>query len=161
VPLNRERRLETLFQAPGVERNPSIAPSGRFVAYNSDESGRTEVYVRPLPNTGSRKWPISTDGGTGPVWTRGGSEIVYKDSQGWMRVVAVRSDGKEPEFSKPALLFRIEPTGDAGLDRGWDVTADGERFLFLLSDSTAETHFQLILIQNWADELNRLVPREQ
>ena len=94
VPLNKERRVETLFQATGVERNPAIAPSGRFIAYNSDESGRTEVYVRPFPNAGSRKWQISTDGGAGPVWTRGGSEIVYQDSQGRMVAVAVRSDGE-------------------------------------------------------------------
>ena len=92
VPLNGERRLETLFQAAGVERNPAIAPSGRFIAYNSDESGRPEVYVRPFPNAGSRKWQISTDGGAGPVWTRGGSEIVYQDSQGRMMAVAVLKD---------------------------------------------------------------------
>ena len=54
VPLTGERRLETLFQAGGVEREAAIAPSGRFIAYNSNESGRAEVYVRPFPNAGSR-----------------------------------------------------------------------------------------------------------
>ena len=163
VPLNKERRLETLFQAAGVERNPAIAPSGRFIAYNSDESGRTEVYVRPLPKAGSRKWQISTDSGSGPLWTRGGSEIVYQDSQGRMMAVAVRSDGKEPDFSTPRELFKVAADDRLGLDRGWDVTADGERFLFLVSDSVTEateTALQLILIQNWADELKRLAPRE-
>ena len=135
MPLNKERRVETLFQATGVERNPAIAPSGRFIAYNSDESGRSEVYVRPFPTAGSRKWPISTDGGAGPVWTRGGSELVYQDSQGRMMAVAVRSDGNEAEFSKPEPLFKIGPGDNSGLDRSWDVTADGERFLFVLSDS--------------------------
>jgi eukaryotic-like serine/threonine-protein kinase len=100
VPLDKERRLETLFQAAGVERNPAIAPSGRFIAFNSDESGRNEVYVRPLPNAGSRKWQISTDGGSGPLWTRGGTEIVYQDSQGRMIAVAVRGDGNEARFLK-------------------------------------------------------------
>ena len=139
VPLTGERRLETLFQAAGVERNPAIAPSGRFIAYNSDESGRTEVYVRPFPNAGSRKWQISTDGGAGPVWTRGGSEIVYRDSQGRMMAVAVRSDGNDAfDFSKPEPLFKVGPGDNAGLDRDWDVTADGERFLFVVSDSVAE-----------------------
>jgi serine/threonine-protein kinase len=163
VPLNKERRVETLFEATGVERNPAIAPSGRFIAYNSDESGRSEVYVRPFPTAGSRKWPVSTDGGAGPVWTRGGSELVYQDSQGRMMAVAVRSDGNEADFSKPKPLFKIGPGDSSGLDRGWDVTADGERFLFVLSDSVAEgteTASQLILIQNWADELKRLVPRK-
>ncbi len=100
LPLHGQKRWETLFQAAGVERNPAIAPSGRFIAYNSDESGIAEVYVRPFPNAGSRRWQISTAGGAGPVWTRGGSEIVYQDSQGGMMAVAVDSDDNEP-FSKP------------------------------------------------------------
>jgi eukaryotic-like serine/threonine-protein kinase len=161
VPLNKERRLESLFQAAGVERNPAIAPSGRFIAYNSDESGRSEVYVRPLPNAGSRKWQISTDGGAGPLWTRGGSEIVYVDSQGRMMAVAVRSDGNEPDFSGPKELFKVAE--DAfGLDRGWDVDADGARFLFVVDDGAAEETetLQLILIQNWDDELRRIARRE-
>ena len=62
---------------------------------------------------------------------------------------------------KPEPLFKIGPADNSGLDRGWDVTADGERFLFVLSDSVAEGTEkapELILIQNWAEELKRLVP---
>jgi serine/threonine-protein kinase len=162
VPLNNTRRLETLFQAAGVERNPAIAPSGRFIAYNSDESGRTEVYVRPLPNAGSRKWQISTEGGAGPVWTRGGSEIIYKSNQGGMMAVAVRSDGREPDFSTPKELFKVAADDDFGRARGWDVTADGERFLFVESGNAMERTgpSQLILIQNWDAELQRIARRE-
>lgn len=56
VRFGREARLETLLEAPGVERNPAIDPSGRLVAFNSDESGRPEVYVRPFPNLSARRW---------------------------------------------------------------------------------------------------------
>ena len=163
VPLNKARRLETLFQAAGVERNPAIAPSGRFIAYDSDESGRNEVYVRPLPNAGSRKWQISTDSGAAPLWTRGGSEIVYQDSQGRMMAVAVRSDGKEPDFSTPKELFKVAADDvNFGLDRDYDVTPDGERFLFVVSGSATERTgtSQLILIQNWDAELQRVARRE-
>ena len=59
VRLTGDVRLETLLQAPGVERNPAISPDGRAVAYNSDQSGRREVYVRPFPNVGARRWQIS------------------------------------------------------------------------------------------------------
>ena len=59
VRLTGDVRLETLLQAPGVERNPAVSPDGRAVAYNSDESGRHEVYVRPFPNVGARRWQIS------------------------------------------------------------------------------------------------------
>ena len=108
VPLTGEPRLETLLQAAGVERNPAVSPSARFVAYDSDESGHAEVYVRPFPDAGSRKWQISTEGGAGPVWTRGGDEIVYQESQGRMMVVAVRSDGNhDVAFSRPEPLFTI------------------------------------------------------
>ena len=62
--------------------------------------------MRLFPNAGSRKWQISTDGGAGPVWTRGGREIVYLGSQGRMMAVAVRSDANEPDFSKPEPLFK-------------------------------------------------------
>ena len=131
--------MQALFQAPGVERNPAIAPSGRFIAYNSDESGRTEVYVRPFPNAGSRKWQISTEVALGPVWTRGGSEIVYVDSQGRMVAVAVLNDATVSSTTRSQKsCSKLEPAVDRGLDRGWDVTADGQRFLFVVPDRVAE-----------------------
>ena len=167
VPLVGERRLEALFQAPGVERNAAISPNGRFIAYSSDEFGRSEVYVRPFPKAGSRRWPISRDRGAGPVWTKGGSEIVYMDSQGRMMAVRVRSDNDgELDPSTPEPLFKVPGIFvdlDLGLDRGWDVTANGERFLFALRDDAGagrDTAMELILIQNWAKELQRLAPRE-
>ena len=165
VSLNRERRVEPLFQAPGIERNAAIAPNGRFIAYNSDESRRAEVYVRPFPNVSAGKWQISTEGGTGPVWTRGGSEIVYKDSQGRLMAVAVRSAADEPfDHSKPEPLFEIGPTTDSGLDRDWDVTADGDRFLMRVGESIAKgrtTAVEMIVIQNWTEELRRLASEER
>jgi serine/threonine-protein kinase len=163
VPLTGERRVTVLFQAPGVERNAAMAPSGRFIAYDSDESRRSEVYVRPFPNAGSRKWLVSNAGGAGPVWTRDGREIVYLDSQRRMMAVAVRIDSNgEFHSSTPRGLF-TGAVDSVGLDRGWDVTADGERFLFVERDSVAErsqTSLEFVLIQNWTEELKRLVPRQ-
>jgi Tol biopolymer transport system component len=163
VPLAGEKRVQTLFQAPGVERNPAIAPSGRFIAYNSDESGGIEVYVRPFPNVGARKWQISIEGGEGPVWTRGGSEIVYVDRHGRMVAVAVLNDRDgQFDYSKPKELFKVNPGGNRGLDRGWDVNADGQGFLNV-PDRAAEgtmTSAEMMLIQNWTEELKRLVPRQ-
>jgi serine/threonine-protein kinase len=163
VPLSGDRRVRPLFHAEGVERNPAVSPDGRFIAYNSDESGRTEVYVRPLPDAGSGKWQISTDGGAGPVWTRGGSEIVYLDRQGRMTAVAVHAGSTGGfNYSNATVLFTRENISADSLDRSWDVTADGNRFLFSGADGGAEgraTAVQLVLIQNWTDELSRVVPR--
>jgi Tol biopolymer transport system component/tRNA A-37 threonylcarbamoyl transferase component Bud32 len=168
VSLTGDRRLAPLFQESGVERNPAIAPNGRFIAYNSDESGHTDVYVRPYPDAGARRWQISTEGGAGPVWTRKGSEIVYMDTQGRMMAVAVRqnrSDGTDEfNFSKPEPLFTVEMPAFDGVDRGWDVTPDGERFLFVPSGrgaSELDAALELTLIHNWTDELKRVVPRER
>ena len=91
VPLAREKRLRTLLSGPGVERNPAMDPNGRFLAYDTDESGRHEVYARPFPNVAARRWQISTNGGAFPVWTRGGREIIYMDVQGRIMAAAVRS----------------------------------------------------------------------
>lgn len=117
--------------------------------------------MRPFPDAASRKWQISTEGGAGPVWTRGGSEIVYVDGQGRMVAVAVRSHGNDAiDFSKPEPLFKLRSIGGPGDDRGWDVTSDGKRFLVGVSDEVskgAERAPELIVIQNWADELTRIV----
>ena len=163
VPLTKEKRLETLFTAPGVERNPAIAPNGRFLAYNADESGRHEVYVRPFPNVSARRWQVSTGGGAFPVWTRGGKEIVYKDGAGRIMAAAVRTGGAGGlDFSPAEPLFTFEDRTPFGLDRDFDVTRDGEHFLFLKFGGAARnsTAVELVLLQNWVDELTRLVPRE-
>jgi serine/threonine-protein kinase len=164
VPLGGERRVKVLFQATGVERNASISPNGRLIAYSSDDSRRSEVYVRPFPKVGSRKWQISQDGGAGPVWTKGGSEIVYTDSEGRMIAAQVQIDNNgELEVTKREHLFKV-PRILAGLeiDRPWDVTADGKRFLFAVDEAPtgSDTAMELILIHNWAKALQRLVPRE-
>jgi serine/threonine-protein kinase len=166
--LTGEKRLETLFHAPGREQNPAVAPNGRFIAYDSDESSRSEVYVRPLPHAGSRKWQVSTEGGAGPVWTRGGNEIVYRDAQGRRVAVAVRSDGPDGlDFSKPQPLVVIRrpdqpPPPNPAMCRCWDVTADGQRFLvFNPTVQGNATEVELILIRNWTEELKRLVPLER
>jgi serine/threonine-protein kinase len=164
LPLANEKRLRTLLQSPGVERNPAIAPNGRFLAYNSDESGRQEIYVRPFPNVGAQRWQISADGGAFPVWTRGGREIIYTDGQSRIMAAAVRTnDVGKFEISRPEPLFTFAGSAGNGLDREFDVTHDGERFLFLASAGAAsnEAAAELVLVQNWVDELTRLVPRER
>jgi serine/threonine-protein kinase len=161
VRLDREKRLRTLVEGPGVERNPAISPDGRYLAYNSDESGRNEVYVRPFPNVGARRWQISVSGGAFPVWTRGGSEILYKDDLGRVMATALRADAVDgANFSRPEPLFTFGEGTGSGLDRSFDVTSDGERFLFFVpaGSATSQSTMELVLLQNWVDELVRLVP---
>jgi DNA-binding winged helix-turn-helix (wHTH) protein len=161
--LTGEKRLDTLLEGPGVARNPAIASSGRFVAYNSDESGRPEVYVRPFPDIATRRWQVSAEGGAFPVWTRRGRELVYVDGEGRIMAAAVRPHGfDESDFSRPEPLFTFGEGMGQGLDRRFDVTSDGKRFVFLVVAGAAasEPTAELVLIQNWVQELKRLVPPE-
>lgn len=161
APLTGQRRIEALFHGPGVERNPAIAPDGRFIAYNSDESGRPEVYVRPYPDAGARRWQLSSGGGGYPVWTRDGREIVYKDAQGRMMAVPVRASHSGAfDFEKPEPLFTALPNCCWGLDRNFDVTRDGNRFLMFRGedDTDGGEGQELVLIQHWTQELKALVP---
>ena len=75
--LEGERRVETLVQTTFTERNGEISPDGRWLAYQSDESGQFEIYVRPFPDVNSGRWQISTGGGTRPLWARRGRELFY------------------------------------------------------------------------------------
>ena len=72
--------FETGVQAGRIraERNPSISSNGRWMAYNSNESGRNEIYVRPFPNIDDGLWLVSTGGGIAPVWSQRGDELFYQ-----------------------------------------------------------------------------------
>ncbi len=134
------------------ENNAEISPSGRFIAYESNESGQNEIYVRPFPNVDDGKWQISRDGGTEPVWAPQGQELFYRSSQALI-VVGIKT---EPTFTygSPEVLF----TGNyltSALNRQYDVAPDGQRFLMIKQEQTGVTQINIIL--NWFEELKRLV----
>ena len=136
--------LETEFN----ERFPSFAPNGRWIVYESDESGRLEVYVRSFPEAAAKQ-QISTGGGEFPVWSRDGDEIFYLDGDKMMAVDVLPDDMR---LGKPRLLFEID---DAR--RTYDVAKDG-RFLMTIDPRLSITHLQLV--HNWFQELERLVPTD-
>jgi Tol biopolymer transport system component len=152
------RFLESRFNLVFTE----FSPDGRWMTYVSNESGTLEVYVQPYPGPGE-KIRISINGGSEPLWTRNGREILYRAStldrrQFWS--VAIRS--LSPFVADaPRLLFEAKPGEyDSTVPfRGWDATADGQRFLLLrlipLTDSPV-TAMHVVL--NWTEELKRLVP---
>jgi serine/threonine-protein kinase len=77
LPLQGNGRPQPLVQTPFNEINGEISPDGRWLAYESNESGRLEIYVRPLPDVNSGRWQVSTEGGTRPLWARSGRELFY------------------------------------------------------------------------------------
>ncbi len=131
--LTGTRRSEPLVQTKFREMNAELSPDGRWFAYQSDESGRDEIYVRPFPNASAGKWKVSSSGGTRPLWARSGDELFYESAGALMRV-AVTS---EPTFEArtPAKLFD-GPYVYGALERMYDISPDGKRFL-LIKESNA------------------------
>jgi Tol biopolymer transport system component len=150
-----DRKAKPFLQTPSAESAPRFSPDGHWLAYTSDESGHTEVFVQPYPGPGG-KWQISTDGGTEPIWNPSGRELFYR-SGNKMMVVDVAT---QPTFSagKARLLFEGQYLPTPATFPNYDVSADGQRFLMIkaLGDTQAPTQINVVL--NWAEELKRLVP---
>jgi hypothetical protein len=133
---------------PFNEFEPVVSPDGRWVAYESNKSGRYEVYIQDYPG-GEKRIPISTGGGEYPRWSRDGKELFYFAGDAMM-AVSIRPDGSI--FSVPHRLFDI--SNYAGY---YDVSPDGKRFLMIRLDPGSVPN-QLNVILDWFDELRRLAP---
>jgi dipeptidyl aminopeptidase/acylaminoacyl peptidase len=130
---------------------PVLSPDGRWLAYSSNESGRKEVYVVSFPNTRGTRQAISTNGGTDPQWSHGGRELFYRDGTGNRVAVEVRT---RPVFS----LGRATPLfSTAGFVVGrYAVSPDDNRFLMVRW--APESPAELIVVDNWFDELEAQSP---
>ena len=160
LPLEGERRAAPLVQTPFEERDAEVSPDGRWVAYGSNESGQSEVYVRPFPKADGGRWQVSTRGGVWPLWARSGRELFYVVEPGRMMAVPIQP-GPTFAYGTPQVVFE-RPYYVGGGGRSYDVSPDGQRFLMIKDASAASassTLPQLIIVQHWLEELNRLVPR--
>jgi dipeptidyl aminopeptidase/acylaminoacyl peptidase len=138
------------LSTPADENSPSFSPDGRYLAYASDESRRSEVYVRSFPD-GMESLRVSETGGRDPVWARGGGEIFYRSGNQMMRVAVTTGHGLR--LGTPEALFEIPATiRDAVLGRNFDVRADGQRFLMVQSSSSPQLH-QIVLVPALRDEI--------
>ena len=162
VQLDGTRRVTPLVQTPFTERNGIVSPDGRWLAYEANDSGRLEVYVRPFPDVNSGLWQVSTGGGTRPLWARNGQELFYASLTGAIMRVGVE---RAPSWAAttPMLLIKegyaTVPGGTSG--RTYDISADGQRFLLVkVGDGSgqAAAPASLIVIQHFDEELKRLVP---
>ena len=146
------RRSQTLLEASGLI-NVEMSPDGRYLAYQSDESGNYEVYVRPYPKVNGGRWQVSAGGGTQPLWARGGHELFFLDAAGTLTAVPVQTAGT---FSsgKTAAVFAAKYSSPLPY-RSYDVSADGQRFLMVKDmPSGAETAVPTItVVLNWTEEL--------
>jgi serine/threonine-protein kinase len=139
------------------ERNPALSPDGRWLAYVSDESGQLEVYVRPFPDAARAKWQVSLAGGSEPLWSRSGRELFYRSASGEF-VAAEIVAGPTLTVGRQRSLFQASGYASSESHRLYDVAPDDRRFLMVRERGGGE-RADLILVQNWFEELRAKVGR--
>ena len=148
---------EQFLKSQSFNTMPALSSDGRWVAYVSTESGPPEVYVRPYPSPASGqggKWPISNGGGTHPVWSPNGRELLYQ-SENRIMAVSFTTQGAAFVPDKPRVWI---PKLDGS---GWDVSADGKGIAVVSRLETQEAGPQdhgVTMLFNFFDELRRRVP---
>jgi Tol biopolymer transport system component len=148
-----------LIVSPGYDEDAfRLSPDGRWIAYESNETGRREVYVRPFPNTDAGKWQASTEGGYAPLWAPSGRALYFVDVQRRMTEVPFTA-GPEPRFGERKVLFTLPASlylWENDYYTPFDISADGRRFIMARQiHSAGEDGSPLIVVENWFTELKR------
>ena len=150
LPLSGERRPFPFIQTSQFdESHAQFSPDGRFVAYESDESGSRQVYVTFFPGPGGKQ-QVSTNGGEDPVWRRDGKELFFL-SQGKLMAAEVKTNGTSVEVSNAKLLFDAH-SGFGGFAH-YDVTRDGKRFIVATVGEGGSAPMNLVV--NWTADLKK------
>jgi serine/threonine-protein kinase len=157
-------RTSTLLGTPSDERNASFAPDGRWIAYESNRTGRFQVYVRPFPNVDDAEHQISIAGGRTPMFAPDGRELFFVSGSALMSaavqfVPAFRAGNPTKVFDAPSLILDARLMANTG--RTYDVSRDGRRFLMLKDDAAAAAgqtvRPNIIVVQNWFEEVKARV----
>src|SRR5436190_224685 len=157
--LDRAHEVTPLVHTAFNERNGEVSPEGRWLAYEANDSGRFEIYVRPFPDVTGGLWQVSTNGGTRPLWARNGQELFYlSPMNALMRVGVAR--GRTWAATAPTKLFEGR-YGAAAFHYGrtYDVSPDGRRFLMVKDYGAGDPSAMpaMVVVLNWTEELKRLV----
>lgn len=140
-----------------TEISPVLSHDGRWLAYSSNESGQSEIYVIPFPNTRAGKWAISTAGGTEPLWSHRGSELFYRDASGDLVAVEVNTN---PTFSvgRSTALFPAAGYTSLRFTPQYAVAPDDRRFLMIRPVQTRSPD-NIVVVENWFEELRTATVR--
>lgn len=146
VDLKGDRKLQPMATGPSSEMMPRLSPDGKWLAYQSDQSGRAEVYVRPFPGEGARV-QVSNNGGGEPMWDRTGCTLFYHAPNG-ITAVPVTAGAEFSIGARTLVLATTEPADPA--QQSYDVAPDGVHFLML---RRAGGKAKAIVVHNWRREL--------
>jgi Tol biopolymer transport system component len=137
-------------------RSAALSPDDRFIAYQSSESGVSQVYVRPYPEAQRARWQVSTTGGTRPAWSHSGRELFYVNERNQMVSVPIEVRAGELVAGEPKVLFDASDALSAAY-RNFDVGLDDQTFILPKGAPVLPSN-QIVVVQHWFDELRRLVP---
>jgi Tol biopolymer transport system component len=150
LPLDGDRQPFPFLQTPYLENRAQFSPNGRWVVYESNESGKPEVYVRTFPAS-DQKWSISTKGGRFPRWRPDGKELFYISGDSKMMAVELKP-GSTFAPGVPKELFDASRM-DIALSNGGPASANGQRFLFLIEDQSVASTLSVLV--NWTAQLKK------
>jgi Tol biopolymer transport system component len=155
LPLDGDRKPEPFLTTPFNEGTMRLSPDGHWLAYTSNQSGRNQIYVEGFPHRKDRS-QLSTEGGSYPVWARDGRELFYLSGDKMMAVNVTT----QPTFAaeSPRLLFESRYERSQAGVAGYDVSADGKRFLMIQSSEPEQPTTQIQIVLNWFEELKQHVP---
>jgi len=151
--LNGAQAPSPLLNTPARELSASFSPDGEWIAFQSDESGRFEIYVQSFPQARERR-QVSNDGGIQPFWNKNGRELMYLSDD---RVVSVAFDTRQGlRLGRPEVLFR-RPFSET--QRPWaGLAPDGSGFVFLEDATPSAPPTRVEVVVNWFQELKQRVP---
>jgi len=164
IDMGEPESYRALVTSPSAEYGARASPDGRWIAFGSNESGTLEVYVERFPE-GSGRQPVTISGGVLPLWTADGGRLIYFDVEAGQRMMRLSVSGFDDtsgslSFGPPEELFPWRYYFQVGVRSQYDVTADGERFLVIGQTTGAVASGRMILVQNWFEELERIVPAD-
>jgi serine/threonine-protein kinase len=157
--LDASHQVKPLIHSTSIERNGVVSANGRWLAYESDSSGEFEIYVKPFPTVDGGQWLVSTAGGTRPLWAPNGQELFFVAPDGSLMAVRVDPRGSSWRAGSPVRVVEglyINRTSRSS--RNYDVSGDGKRFLMVKPPARQAAAPQIVVVQNWFEELRRLVP---
>jgi serine/threonine-protein kinase len=157
LPLDGSGAAKPLLANPlYAERSGQISPDGRWLAYQSDESGIFQVYVRPFPHVDQGRWQVSTDGGSVPLWHPNGRELFYIDTADHVLGVPVQAAASFA-FGKPSLAFDFSDRPAASPYRNYDIGPDG-RFVVVKETQRGRASLQFVVRLNWFEDVKARLP---
>jgi Tol biopolymer transport system component len=148
----KDKKAEPWLEGPLDQGHARFSPNGRWIAYESSESGRVEVYVQAFSDKGGGRWQVSRTGGLLATWRGDGKEIFYVGSEGTLMAADVRTEGTF-DVGTPHPLFKAQFKSTTGMN--YDASPDGKRFLANTLKENDRSGQSVILMLNWPAALRK------